>query len=327
MKRLSLVFLIISLLSFCSQDAEMKNNLDIGKKFKKFITLSTLEKAGFEHLDADSFVILSRAGSSYILNKKDHLIVKFMGNNPLKMYKEEGQGPGGMIDPRSMFSYDPETLSIFDITKASVLLFDLDLNYKREVRVNTDILKLKDIKDGFVAFGAFGDYLFARLDKNFKVIETFVKADKTMPFRNMFPQSLNMGYLLTGNKIAHTAWLFTSKNCKADILDLSTQKNIVSLKWEQSHSPTQKDIDNRTNMYSSNYIGKHGKYYVVHNSFFKNISDQGTNELLIFQENGKLHSKHDFPFSIIRCYNSSGDTRIYFMDNDEDISFFDLNGL
>jgi hypothetical protein len=305
----------------------MKTNQDIEKKFEIFITLSTLEKAGFEHFDAINFVILFMDDSSYILNKKDHSIVRFKGKTPLKVFKEEGQGPGGLIDPRSVFFYDPETLAIFDITKASVLLFDLDLNYKKEVRVNTDILKLQDTKNGFVAFGTFGEYLFAKLDSNFNVIETFVKAKKTTPFRNMYPQSLNMGYLLTENKIAHTSWLFTSKNCKADIFDINTQKNVASLNWEQSHSPTQKDIDNRTNMYSSNYIGKYGKYYVVHNSFFKNIRGHGIHELLIFYENGKLHSKHDFPFNIIQCYDASGDTRIYFMDENEDISFFDLSRL
>jgi len=290
--------------------------------------MPALEKAGFEHMDAKHFSLLIDNDTLYILNKKDFLVVKFTSNKPGRAYKEKGQGPGSFLNPRSMFFSNKQEPAIFDTIKKSIVFFDLDLNYKREIRVNTNFNDVIALKKGFAASGDFGNFLFATLDSQFKIIDTFVNVTTTVPFANLPPAALNCGYLSMGDQVAHTAWLFTSKTCKVNIIDANSKKKTVGLEWEQRHSPTQKDIDSRSNMYSSFYVGKHGKFYVVSNLFNKSISAPDVGDLLIFDSHGKLISRDDdFPYGIVKSFNTAGDSRVYFFDEERGLLFFDLSGL
>lgn len=328
--KIILIFVILLAFVACStgNSASKENEItgSIENKFKQFLTVDILEESGFQHLNGNDFLVFSLKNDYFILNSKDHLLVKYNSQKkPLNSYQEKGQGPGGMVDPRSIFQYDTDSLAIFDITKARILLFDFDLNFLKERKVDTNIRKLQKSDEGFIAFGDFGKKIFGIFDKNLNLVETFLEPDRTLPFKGLYPTYLYTGYLLKEN-IVHTSWLYVKKECVADIFDVYSKKKIVSLKWKHPHPPTQKTITSRTNMYGSYHISKYGKFYITHNRFSKKWKSPSTGDLFIFKKNGKLHSKHPFDHNIIQS-NSENDSRLFFFQDEEGIYYLDLNEL
>ena len=120
-------------------------------------------------------------------------------------------------------------------------MFDLDLNYLKEIRVKNFFLDLARTGQGLTArqFTMETEDVFAFLDENFNVVETFLKANKKRPFKKFIPGQVNHGYFLDQRHVAYTYAKYPYKECKIDIYDLDTRKMVLTLKWEQSHSPTQ----------------------------------------------------------------------------------------
>jgi hypothetical protein len=328
-----ILLVVIVFLAFCSpvekNRTSKKKNID--EYFKKFITIDTLESVGFEHINIHDFSMLFYKEYLYILNQGDFMVAKFKGNTPLKVYKaKKGQAPKEFIDPRHLVLYDPGTIGVYDVTKLSVLLFDLDLDYLREIRVKNYFLDLARTGQGLTArqFTIETENVFAFLDENLNIMETFLKANNKRPFKNFNLLQVNHGHFLDQRLAAYTYAKYPYKNCNIDIYDLETRKMLLTLKWDQSHSPTQADIDTGRNNYYSWYAGKHGRYFVLQNTFYKDLQDKDPiKEMLIFDEKGTLILRKNFPHMLLRFKKIQNDSVLYFLDENEDISLIDIKDI
>jgi hypothetical protein len=182
--------------------------------------------------------------------------------------------------------------------------------------------------DGFIAFKLNAGHLFARLDKNLKVVETFVPVKKKLPFKSLYPTILNAGYILDEHTVARASALLLNRECKVDISDIKSKKITVSLKWKNPHPlTTQKDIDAWRNRYYLGMVRKYKNCYAVHTGFVKKVTmhPKADLELLIFRENGELYVKvDDPPYTLIYANDQE---KIYFFDDDEGISVLDADDL
>lgn len=326
--KLAVIILMMSmLLPFCSgTGTETTAKKNIQDYFKKFMTMETLEKAGFEHFDGVSFKLLSLNKNLYILNNKDYLIAKFMGDKLQRVFKtQKGQAPKELITPISFFVYDNDTLAIFDRTKYSVLLFDHDLNYLKEIKLKGQFERVDRVGKILVArLNVHAKNVFAILDNKFEIVKTIVKSNTKAPFDQFYPRLLNVAFFLGEELLAHSYWLFPYKKCHVNIHDLKGGL-IVTLPWEQPFTPTAKSFEERKNWYGSNYIGKYGSYYVVKCSHSKTLlGSVRHHDLLIFDEKGTLKYRGDFPYIIRKVSENANDTKIFFMDDDEGISYIDV---
>jgi hypothetical protein len=316
-------------LSSCSKAGKTGKDLKILHKARQYLSIQELEDAGFKYFRASSFNLLFKSKYLYLFSKKDYRIVKFEDKKPLKVYQtKRGQAPGEFLNPHGLFFYAHDTLATFDLMKKSLLLFDLELNYLDERRTPALGLSLKKSGNGFLAFGNFGDKLFARMDNDFNVVETFVDVNKKVPFKNMLPQLYNVGQLLDEQTVAYSTWLYVNKDCKIDIFDINQKKVILSLKWEQPYPPlTEKDFNARRNWYGGGLIKKFKNCYVVENGFTKVVSMNPDIlfHLLIFKENGELFfQQNKFPYHIIH---SNDDSRIFLFDDDRGILYIDIEDI
>lgn len=327
LKKSLIVFLIISFIASCSGDQSKAGKKKIVLKPRNFISLPVLEKAGIEHIAFAGLEIMFRGEVAYILCHKDNLLLSFKGDQPLRKYQAYGQGPGEFLRTVSLFLYDANTIGVFDNTKCGVLLFDLDLNFIREQKINTGIRKLYHSPqyDCFYAFGDFFDTIFVKLDRNFKEVEYFGEPNKVLPFKNYLPGLLNMGYLLDEGLVAHSEWMFSKKECEIKIINPRKKQIQLTLKWSQAHTPTQKDIDTFTNGYGSFNVEICGKYYMVYNTFNPTIRGKKIPDLLIFDEKGNVvYRDQKFAYDIISSCNKQGDPGFYVLDKDDNIVFMEI---
>jgi hypothetical protein len=315
-------------MAFCSHSDrdKIQENKESENHFQKFITSDILESAGFEHFNVSNFFMLFHEENLYIMNMEDLLIAKFHGVKPGNVFKtRKGQAPRELIVPRSLFLYNAETLSVYDIAKSRILFFDLDLNYLNEIPVGRDFVEIHRNRDMLVSCRMFQyDTIFASLDDEFNVVETFVNADKKIPVEGFPPPLSNFGIILNNGLVAHTYRWYPFKNCKIDIYDIYSRQPKVALSWQQPFSPTRQDIKSRKNLYFSTYVGNHCKYYVVQNSISKKLKANVKYDLLIFNDKGKLLHRSEFPYCLIRFRKDIEDTMLYFLDDDEDISCIDV---
>jgi len=293
----------------------------------KFMTVEALEKVGYEHISGYNFRILFKNGSLYILNTKDFLLAKFNGDRLLRVFKtRDGQAPKEMITPFSLFRYNENTIAIFDEHKRSVFFFDSNLNLEREIRINSNYEKIARVGKNMVAtFSSLEDDMFALLDENLQVIRTAIKTNKTFPFKRVYKHHLNEGFFLDGNMVSHSYSMFLYKNCKVNIHDISTGKLVAVLNWEQPFSPTAQSINKRKNCYYLYHVGKYGPYYVVHTSYSKTLIGSRRHRVIrIFNEKGDLRYKDNFGNIIITVSKESPDSKLYFMDDGDGISYIDI---
>jgi hypothetical protein len=326
-RRTGIAFLILIALNWgCSGEVEKDVTKNISLDSEMFLDVSLIEKAGFEHFKTSYFRMLINNGYTYLLNRKDSMLVRFNEGIADRIYKRHGQGPGEFLNPISIFLFGPSTIAAFDNQKMKVFLFDSDLNLKNNISVNQAIRKISIVKGKIVAFGDFNDGLFALLDKELKIIETFGEKSRKAPYKNLMPSYLYMGYLLN-REIADTSWFHVYSTCKVDIIDPESKKTKISLKWKNPHPPTHKSIDLGENLYSIYYVVKHGRFYVVQNEFAKSIKSKSSYDLLLFTENGKLYSTIDFDYPILNTENvdDNNNAEIYYMDDSGSILYFDLN--
>lgn len=320
---ITITFIFLIIVSCSNETAFNTNNSSI--KGDKLISLTSIEKAGFEHIRPDFFRMLVTGKKLYLLNSEDKMIARFNGDTPERVYKAGGQGPGEFLNPISLFMIDTNTIAVFDSMKNKILFFDLDLNLKSEKSILHAIRKISKIKGNILAFGDFGEKTFAHFDDEFKVIGYYGDRNRKIPFDRIPPGAMYMGYLLSDGKAADTNWLHCFSECKIDIVDIISKKVILSLTWNHPSPPTQQLI-NKRQFYSCYYTGKHGKYYVVQNSFQKkrNVS---VLDLLIFDDNGKLVAKYDFNHKILHRGTTESDSKIYYFNENDDIIEFDIERL
>lgn len=326
--KLVLVSLMMAtLLPFCSETGtKITAKKNIAKHIKKFMTSEVLEETGFEHFAGVDYFLLLKSKDFYIFNEKDFMIAKFTGNKPQRIFKtREGQAPKEMINPTSFFLYDKDTIAVFDIAKASILLFDLDLNYIKEFKVDSRFGRMNRVGENLVAMltSIKQENVFAILDSNFNIVNTFVIANQKLPFERFIPRFMNAGYFPGKNLLAHSYWCFPYKKCHVNIHDLNGEL-VVTLPWEQPFTPNEKTFKEGKGLYGSNYVGKHGSYYAVQCSYSKVLFGPRNYEFMIFDQEGTLKYKGDFPYIILETSNRGIDTKIYFMDDDESISYIDV---
>ncbi len=322
------VLILMFFLIGCSKTENANNSKPQSVSAIKFLSSEVLEEAGFKHIDAMFFELFFVGNNTYLLNSSDNMIARFVNGKADRVYSQYGQAGGEFLSASSIFLSDPGTIGIFDTQKSCVLLFDTELNYKDQKRTSHSIRKLSKTDKGIFAFGDFGKAFYARLDDNFNIIDYF--GDRSfeglkIPFEGLYPYALYMGYLLQNGEFADTSWLHVYSPCKVDIIDPISKKIKCSLEWENHYPQTQKTIQNRTDSYSCYLVGKYGKFYVVQNSFSKKPNSVPVNDLIIFSENGKYFGKLDFKWQIISSSGVKNDSRVFFLDDNEDIAFFDLN--
>lgn len=321
-------FMMAMLLPFCSgpgTKTTAKKNID--DHFKKFMTVEKLEEVGFQHLDGVNFFLLLNSKNIYIFNEKDFLIAKFTGNKLQRVFKtQKGQAPKEMITPMSFFLYNDDTIAIADYLKSSILFFDRDLNYTKEIKINNKIMTMARVGKTLVATSNYGgeENVFAVLDKDFNIVKTIVKANKKMPAERSQHWHLNKGFFLDEKLVSHSFVLFPNKKCKVDVYDVNTEKLVATLPWEQPFSPTAKSINERKNIYFIEHVGKYGLYYVVRTSHSKTLQSKSYHEFMIFDLDGTLKYKSDFSYGIIQAVKDTMDSKLYFMDDDEGISYIDI---
>ncbi len=331
-----MVVLALSLV-YCGgskQDEPLRKNIDLASCFKTFLTVQDLENFGFEHLAFPHMGIPFFVGDSYFLgNSGDKRMVKIKGNKVVKSYQAYGQAGGEFMAMGPFFLQDPNTISIHDTVKGSILLFDLDLNYLSEKRMSTSFINqiTKITEDRYIASVHNRDFIFYFLDKDFNVLERFLKADRKTPFKKMFSFMMGTGMILDEKTAAYTILWQTNRDAFVDIYDIHTRKKTLTLKWKSPYPlPTQKDIDQRRNIYFAGGTVKCSEFYFIFNTFAKNISINPNEvvseiELVIFNDKGQLlFQKTKFPFPFV----SSNDKKhVFAVDEDCNILVADISDI
>ncbi len=332
MKRLILLFVISCVLLFSSCNKEQKE-VKVAKNIKNkatkkekvfntncYITAEELKKAGFLRLDSFKFYMLKdKDGIDYLLNEGDLILAKFKDGKFVKSYKApKGQGPGDMIVPKSIFVSEGK-INVFDMQKGTLVVFDKELNYLEDIRLNSiENMELSPIKGGFIGIGLYENkYNFVVLDDKFKIKEKFVPLNKIPAGLSdyVFPMSLNKGCIIDENNVSRTFWHYINKECKIDIYDIQSKEKKLSLNWEQDRVVSKKDIIDMKNIYYFHYIQKAGKYYVVQTKLKKGPKSE--RDILIFDLKGKMIKKiKNFSYDFVRILNNKF---LYFIDDDENL--------
>jgi hypothetical protein len=334
LKNINRIFILMAILSViisgaCSKQGNSPGNIEKQSpdgSIQPLLSRETLESVGFEHFGAYDFRLLFDCGHLYVLNSRDYMIVKFLGKEPQAVFKTtKGQAPTEMIHPITIFRYNTDTIAVFDKSKRSVLRFDRHLNYIDEVSLEKDYNYIYDSDNGLLAFLDYkNDDACAFLDENFRPVEAFVKANKTIPFERFYPQLLNKCFILDRRSVAHTYGLYPRKNCSVAVYRLNDKTAAATLTWKQPFSPTQKDISARKKLYFSLYVGKHGPYYVVQSTIVKALGRKEKYHSLVFSQDGELVHDEIFPHRFVSVQKDSGNSNVYFLDDDENISYIDI---
>lgn len=296
---------------------------------KLLLTSTQLEKYGFQAIDGIYFELFLLKKGFILANRKDCNIIRYKSPDDIRQYKAKGIGPGEFLHTTHIFRYDAHTIAIQDFRKRCVLLFDLDLNFKREIKINTGISSISSLKEEkrFIAFGFFSGNVFAFLDQDFKIKETFVEEIKKSRLPNVYPRMLNAGYFLNKSQFAFTQKHYTDKVCKIKIYNADTKKVESTLTWEQDRLPSKKDRMERKNMYFSIRIKECGGFYVALNMFVKMKDAPVIYDLIVFDKDGKIRYRNkNFPYTVILIDNSLK-SRLYLMTDNEDIAYIELREL
>jgi hypothetical protein len=327
-----IVFFFILMFIQCSQKNDGKlmssksafsNDKEPGKII---IDVKSLEKIGFQYLNPNVFFLLTTKKYWYLLNRKDAMIARFVDGVPDKVYKHYGQGPAEFLNPYSLF-IDDDKIAVFDSMRYSILFFDKDLNFLEEKKISQSIRKISKISSLTLAFGDLGDYLYAILYNNYKIIETFKEKPKKTPFENLYIEALYMGHILADGTIADTSWLYIKDVCKINILNPIDKKIKITLEWKNQYPQTNTTINHRKNMYSNYYVGIYGNFYFVQNCFIAGFNKPESYDLIIFDKSGRLLKKKSSDRKILFSWNPYDDSTIYFIDDEGNIYANNVNDM
>lgn len=294
---------------------------------KILLTSDQLEKCGFVRIDGSNFRLYQLEDGFILGNIKDNTIIRYKSPRDIRQYQQRGAGPGEFLYANRIFKYDCHTIGIHDFRKKSVLLFDLDLNYQKEFKVDTKIERISALKgeNRYIAFGFFKKKVFAILDRDFKIKETFFPAVTKSRLPRMYLSMLNSGHFLNENRFAFTRQYYTEKICTVDIYNVDTRKVILTLKWEHDRRNTEKDRLKLENLYISSQIMEYDGYYVILNYFTKKVKAPLVHDFIIFDKEGNIRYRDkNFPYDIIFITNTPK-SRLYLITEDEDLAFIQFS--
>jgi hypothetical protein len=329
-KRLILSIIIALLLAGCSSsstETPLAEKSSIQSHFKKLITMESFEKAGVEHFGG-SISMLLRGDELFILNFKDLSLLKYGMNNLQQAQRifraRNGQAPKEMLNPSSLLFYDDNTIAVFDKGKSSVLFFDLDLNYKKETVVDNRLGRMARVGNFILSQQNYRqENAVAILNGDFKIVKTIIKSNQKIPFERYFPSFLNVVTYPGKNLVSHSYWIFPFKKCHVNIHNLDG-KPVVKLQWEQPFTPTSKVFKEGRRLYAVTNVRACGSYYVVKCSYTKVLFGPRFHVLLIFDNQGTLKYKGDFPYNLIETAGDFDESKIYFKDDEEGVSSIDV---
>lgn len=329
MKKMLLILLSVSLIISCSSSPGSNDFQQKKIKPKVILTSAQLEKLGFEKFEAKFFLMYLLKDGFILGNVKDNNIIRYKSPDDIRQYRAKGEGPAHFLRVLNIFKYDEQTIGVFDNLKNSVLLFDLDLNYMRELRVNPFFQRISSLKGDrqFIALGLFKKKVFALLDQDFKIKEKFIDKNTTSRLPQMYSVILNHGYFLNESKFVFTRRYYDEKECHADIYDVDTRKVILTLRWEQDRRPTKQDRLKLENNYYSKYVFEFEDYFVMTNLFVKNLGAIDKYDLIIFNKKGEIkYRDKNFPYYPIEIFNNPK-SRLYFITDNEDLAYIELKDL
>jgi len=299
--------------------------------FKIVIPVQQLESLGFESFSPSDFDIVFHKESLYLFNYKDRRIVKFPGNKPGKtVAAEEGNERGKMLSPKSFFIYDSKTAAVYDYERKTILFYDLNLNFIDEKKIEGNYSDIAVSDTRIIAFTPNDSHVAAFLDSRFKTAGKLVKAHKEIPFPGFYPRLSNQVYFMKDGLAAHTPWLQTRKMCKIEIYDLKKRRPapILSLSWKQPYEVDMSSFERRLDLYFTSSAVKTGPFYVVQNSVVRSIGELAY-DLLVFNADGTLRHRTEFPYRFIRCQTDSRekDGVFYALDDESNIVGIELGDL
>lgn len=323
--RLALWIIFLSIVFGCSSSIDNSRKIS-GKDGVVWLERKTLEKLGFLRITSD--MRLLKYKGFYLLNCQDKILIKIKDNVPERKYSADGQGPGEFVRPQSLFQYNDNSIAVFDITKQSILLFDLNLNFLDEKKLIAPIRDIDRMNDCFIAFGDFNPNYFARFDKQLNRVETFQEIPKKVSIKNTFPTFFYKGFLLSENELAATNWLFTETKCRIFIIDPFTKQRKLTLEWKNPFPFIGKDFAKMSETYSMFWMNKFGRYYVVQVQYAEKSSKNSSYKLLFFDLNGRMVNQSEFDNEIIQIsVVGSSENRVFFVDDKENIAYLDLKTL
>ncbi len=78
------------------------------------------------------------------------------------------------------------------------MYFDLDLNFIKETKLINQYLGLGKTDSGYIGVLYNLDHMFSLLDKNFNIVESIIKPNRTLAFKNIPQYMIYRGELVDG---------------------------------------------------------------------------------------------------------------------------------
>lgn len=313
-----IAILIVSGLLFTGCKSEKKNiGFNTTSELERSVVIPSaeLDKAGVNIKDSLYMSMASIDEDYYLLCLKENLLLKFDKNGKAQFkYSRAGQGPGEFMRPAKVFSDSNGNPAVFDIGKKVVLHFDKELNYIKEVKINPNIRNIESVGGQIVAFGAFDEHCFAKLDNDYNFQSTFKEIPKKAPFDKLHRIFLYSGHFLNGT-LAYSSWGYYEDECVVEITDPASGKPQISLRWINPHTPTQEDINKLRNMYFCYKIGETDKHYVVQTRHTPVLKKKTWRRVRFFTKDGKPASLVDIDTDLINAEKG----RLYNINSSEDI--------
>jgi len=295
---------------------------------KPLLSQKILQTAGINAQANDFVYMLVNGPDIYIACWDGNIVARFKGGKIDKIFKAgDKTGKEAILNARSMFLLNPTTLAIFDAGKPAISTFDLNLRFLNQFPITADYASMSSTIKGVTAFFLFPVKGFAAglLDSNFNPAENLFSSNKPVQFDKFYKPLLNKFYTLNNKLVAHTYCFFPNKECKIDVYDVTDKKVTVSLTWQNPVTPEQKHFDETDNLYISQYVGKHGDYYVVQNLLFS--TKKPVIDLWIFNSQGKTVANKIIPFSMIRYWKNNDDPRVFVVDKNGNIGVVSVTDL
>jgi hypothetical protein len=322
-----LLVLLLMLICCCGPGASGNESGGFLRVSYLFLEAAELRKAEFEHVDARYLKVLFDGDDAYVLGRRDHRLAKFSGGKLVKNHRSRWLGNGGLINASRIFWYDGDTIGVYDHEVCALILFDKELKFLRQQYVTRSVTDMVKRGSTIYAGGYFGGENFALLDDKLEIRETFGRIPENT--RGPFFEFFHYGaFLLPDLTVAATTKIQFEPECVVEIIDVVSKKRLRSLRWLHPHPPTQKELDNRRNWYSTHLVARYGDYYVVQNIFQPDAMDfdgKKIHDLLVFSSDGTLLSRfEDVGCLIVPSAADPRPTRIFFVDGGGNLQYWDL---
>lgn len=292
-----------------------------------FLRAAELKKAEFEHVESQFMSLLFDGEDVYVLGRLDHCLAKFSNGTFVKNHQSRWLGNGGLINASRIFWYDVDTIAVYDHEVCALILFDKDLKFLRHQYVLRQVADM--LKSGSTIYGSgyFEGKNFALLDDKLEIRETFreIPTNTRGPFFDFYHYG---GFLFPDRTAGATTKLQFEPECVIDVIDVDSKKVLRSLSWLHPHPPTQHELDDRRNWYSSYLAARYGDYYVVQNVFQPDARDfdgEKVYDLLVFSAEGSLLGRfEDIGYQIVPSASDPRPLRIFFCDEQGNLRHWDL---